>query len=470
MTSTQPRNYPIIPGLFFLLLLLALLVLPEVARRMAIRYLQTSLQAPVSIRDIDLNLLTGKARISDLVIGSKDGNPPILELPRLDLHFFRRPLLQKEIIIHSAIATGARVQLERTGLIQWKGIEILRPVEKEWGMVGDFKIKLQGFEVQSGRITITDRRTNPAMTTTIVNLNLMARPAHRVRGPIRINLDLNGAIAGISPMGLKGWFTPFARPLQLELEGFVRDYELSHLNPYVRKYLGYEFRRGRLSSDFKFRYNDGNIDATNDLRIRHAQVSKKTGDQFQNQVGIPLRLALNLLADSNGEVHLPISVKGRANSPEFETDGVMWKGLRNAVLKSLVAPIRLLGNILTLGGKITEIRINPVNFKAGSLTLDRKAQRQIQRLSAFLKSRPRVDLQLLGRASRQEAKVLAGKKPGGKNVTDRNLRALAERRVRLIEMTLLRQGVPPKRLFVVTTGRKAVRGRGAGRVEFRIID
>ncbi len=470
MISTQSQRYPVVPGILFLLLLLALLILPEVARRLAVRQLQASLLTPVTIRDVDLNLITGKARISGLVIGSKDGKRSILKLPRLDLHFSRLALFQKEIIIHRAIASGAEVELERTGLIQWKGTEILRPVEKEWGVIGDFKVKIQNFEIQSGDITVVDRRTTPDMIITVQHVRLTARPVYQTARPTRISLDLQGTMAGSSSIKLQGWFTPFAQPLQVHLEGNIQDYELSHLNPYAKKYLGQEFRRGRLSSEFKLHYNGGTIDAFNDLRIRHAQVGAAFGDQFKRRVGISLKLALNLLEDAGGEIRLPISVKGTVDSPEFEADGVMWKGLRNAVLKTLVAPLRLLGNILTLGGKITEVRIDPVNFKPGSLTLNRKTQVQIERLSKFLKSRPLINLQLQGRTSRQETNVLARRKPKGQMVTNKDLRALAERRVRLIEKTLVRQGVPPKRLFVVATDRKAIRNRGAGRVEFRLLD
>ena len=141
----------------------------------------------------------------------------------------------------------------------------------------------------------------------------------------------------------------------------------------------------------------------------------------------------------------------------------MWTALRNGVIKTMIAPFRLLGKIVTLGGKITEIRIDPVRFRSGSLTLDRKGQQRVKRLSTFLKSRPTLDIQLRGRSSRQEASHFARRKAGGKGVTDRDLR------VRLIEKTLVGQGIPSKRIFVVAPDRKTVMAKGTGRVEFRVI-
>ncbi len=78
MPSEQSRRYPVVPGLIFLLILLGLLILPEVMRRLAIQQLQAGLAAPVAITDVDLNLFTGRARFTDLVVGSKDKTHPFL--------------------------------------------------------------------------------------------------------------------------------------------------------------------------------------------------------------------------------------------------------------------------------------------------------------------------------------------------------------------------------------------------------
>jgi len=150
--------------------------------------------------------------------------------------------------------------------------------------------------------------------------------------------------------------------------------------------------------------------------------------------------------------------------------GVVWKSVRNGILKSLVAPLRLLGHIVTLGGTITEVKINPVGFKSGSLTFDSQANQRLQRLIKFLQSRPKVDIELMGRASRQESQALARRRNRGKSVNEQDLRSLAERRVRLVEKTLIQRGIKSKRMFVVTGDPSAVTGQGNGRVVFRLLD
>ena len=464
MPSEQSRRYPVVPGLIFLLILLGLLILPEVMRRLAIQQLQAGLAAPVAITDVDLNLFTGRARFTDLVVGSKDKTQPILHLSTLDLHFSRRALLQGEVIIYTATASRPELYLERTGLTPLK--VVLRQLAEAWKVISNFTIK--GFEVHKGQITVVDRTITPVVRSVLRDVQLTVRPVAQTPGPV--SLSLKGTLAGSSSIKLHGWFTPFTRPLRLFLEGTVRDYELSQLNPYAKKYVGHNVRRGRVTNEFRYRYDAGTVSALNDIRIRQIQVGAALSDEFQRQVGIPLKLALVLLEDATGEIRLRVSVKGNVDSPEFQVSGVTWKGVRSAVLRGLVAPLRLVGHILTLGGKIEAVRINPVGFMPGSLTPDPDAAVRIDRLITFLRNRPMVELQLLGRASRRETRALARRRPRARRATEQDLRALAEGRVRLIERTLVRRGVAPKRLFVVTGDPSTVTGRGASRVDFRLLD
>jgi outer membrane protein OmpA-like peptidoglycan-associated protein len=96
--------------------------------------------------------------------------------------------------------------------------------------------------------------------------------------------------------------------------------------------------------------------------------------------------------------------------------------------------------------------------------------KQLDRLATFLRKRPNVELQLRGRASRREAKALPKKRRRGRGSTEQKLRKLAEDRARLVERTLVRRRVAAKRLFVLTGDPNAVKKRGTGRVEFRLLD
>ncbi|MEE9220391.1 MAG: hypothetical protein V3U34_02515, partial [candidate division NC10 bacterium] len=106
----------------------------------------------------------------------------------------------------------------------------------------------------------------------------------------------------------------------------------------------------------------------------------------------------------------------------------------------------------------------------GSLKPDKRGVKRLDRLAAFLRKRPNVELQLRGRASRREAKALARQRRRARGSTEQKLRKLAEDRARFIERALVRRRVAAKRLFVLTADPNAVKKRGVGRVEFRLLD
>ncbi|NIM21222.1 MAG: hypothetical protein GTN64_02190, partial [Candidatus Latescibacteria bacterium] len=80
--------------------------------------------------------------------------------------------------------------------------------------------------------------------------------------------------------------------------------------------------------------------------------------------------------------------------------------MRNALINFLTAPFRLLGNILTVGGKIGQITIDPAEFMPGSKELTAKAKEQLKQLAGFLKEKPRLEIELRGSAAKGEIAAL----------------------------------------------------------------
>ena len=472
MPSKPTFRYPIVPAFIFLFFLLALMMLPEVIRLLMDRRLESQLATPVTIRDVDLNLITGQARISNLVISSNDQTQPFLLLPTLDLHFSPRTLFKKkEVAIDSIVAKSPKLYLERTASWEWKVPKGRLPNSngKRNGTKSRFSFKnLNGFDTRKTQITLVDRTTDPAATTIVQEADITFRSLPNKPGHVQVNL--NGMMAGSAPVKLHGWFTHGNLPLRYDIKGVIEDYELSRMNPYGKKYVGHYIRRGRVTIKFHYRYDIGALYALHEITINKAQVSPALGKNFKEQVGIPLGLALALLQDAKGAVQLRVLVQGNVGDPEFQVGGVVWKSVRNGILKGLVAPLRLLGHIITLGGIITEVRLNPVEFKSGSFTLDSQAAAGLTQLVKFLQSRPKVDIELKGQASRQESQALAQRRNGGKSVSEQDLHFLAQRRVRLVEKDLIQRGIKSKRLFVVTGDPQSVTAQGNGRVVFRLLD
>lgn len=379
-------------------------------------------------------------------------------------------------VVHAEVAsvqlTGMTVRIERDhdGNFNLRRLWAAIPPEGGAGTTpsgAPAPLAIRHLEARDSRMLFVDGTVTPTFTGELSPATVEVRkPSPKTD---RASLKIKGILGGSAPVELSGWFT-VARPLKVYLEGTVNDYELSRVNPYAVKYVRHQIQRGRVTTKVKYHYDAGNLDAGNEIRIRQIKVGDPIEDEFEGQVGIPLKLALALLEGLDGEITLKIPVEGKLDNPKFLFSSVVWKAVRNGILKALTAPFRLIGKIVTVGGKITAVRIDPIGFQPGSLKPDKRGVKRLDRLAAFLRKRPNVELQLRGRASRREAKALARQRRRARGSTEQKLRKLAEDRARFIERALVRRRVAAKRLFVLTADPNAVKKRGAGRVEFRLLD
>jgi hypothetical protein len=156
----------------------------------------------------------------------------------------------------------------------------------------------------------------------------------------------------------------------------------------------------------EYSYDAGDLTGENEIAIRRFQLGDRLGGTFEDRVGISLRLAVALLQDADGSIRLAIPVSGNLDDPQFDWGGIIWRAVRNAVIKFVSAPLRLLGNIATLGGRITEVRLDPIEFEPGSTELKANGEKQLSELATVLKNKPKLDAELRGFASPKELDAL----------------------------------------------------------------
>jgi len=257
---------------------------------------------------------------------------------------------------------------------------------------------------QDGSIHFADETVKPAFETTLTKVEIETGRLGQRSG--FTSVSLRAGIEENAELELKGSIKPFETPAQIKLDGVLRDYDLAELNPYAAKFIQYEIERGRANTDVQYRYDAGDLNGENKITIRRFQLGERLGDEFQNRIGISLRLAVALLQDADGSIRLAIPVSGNLSDPQFDWGGLVWRALRNAMVKFISAPLRLLGNIVTLGGRINRINIGPVEFEPGSIDLKPGADKQIEQLARMLKERPKLELQLQGLASPEEIDAL----------------------------------------------------------------
>jgi outer membrane protein OmpA-like peptidoglycan-associated protein len=108
---------------------------------------------------------------------------------------------------------------------------------------------------------------------------------------------------------------------------------------------------------------------------------------------LPIRLAVALLKDTQGNIEIQLPVQGNLNSPEFSVMPIVWQTLRNLVLRAAQAPFKFIGSLISGG---SEVDLSTIHFNAGDSQLDTAAQNILDTLAGALKERPTLRLEIEG--------------------------------------------------------------------------
>ena len=226
--------------------LLVALAGPELLRRLALRRLEGMFAAPVRIEDVDANVLTGRARVTGLVIGGGPGQPEILRLPTLDLDVSYRALARGEIRLDSVTVHAPRLHVERERDGGFNVLRVWRPTSG--GTRAGVSIGWIGIE--DGQIEFVDRTETPASRREIRNVRVVARDVSTLSGRVDRTSFEAGLKVGDGTVTLAGSARPFDRPGDMDLLAHVRQVDAGVLEPYLPA--GLDLRGGRLDVDVRY--------------------------------------------------------------------------------------------------------------------------------------------------------------------------------------------------------------------------
>jgi outer membrane protein OmpA-like peptidoglycan-associated protein len=232
-----------------------------------------------------------------------------------------------------------------------------------------------------------------------------------------------------------------------------------------------ELEAGKLSGELRYRIQGSELEGENRVRIDELRLGEAPAgeDRFEALVGLPLAVVASLLQGPDGEIRVSVPVRGDLRNPRFDFGDAIATAIRNAIVEVVTAPFRLIGQVLTAGGRLGAIRIAPVHFDAGSASLNAGAREHLERVAAALRERPRVKVKLTGLAALagdgegprestrgggdapQERLGFTPAAPGplaDRPVTEQELRALAQARALAVYDALVAKDIASNRLFL----------------------
>ncbi|MEE4719155.1 DUF748 domain-containing protein [Pseudomonas alliivorans] len=258
------------------------------------------------------------------------------------------------------------------------------PKENPLGIyVGEVNIK-------DGSANFADLTLTPNFSTAVQQLNgRIGTIDNRQSKPAPVNIE--GKVDRYAPVTIKGSLNPFDPMASLDIATSFKRVELTTLTPYSGKFAGFRIRKGRLNLDLHYLITNGQLKAQNKVLVEQLQLGEKVDSP--DAVDLPIRLAVALLKDTQGRISIELPVEGDLNNPQFSVMPIVWQTLRNLVLRAAQAPFKMLGGLVSGGGSED---LGNVSFAPGSSDLSADTQKALDKLSAALKERPTLKLEIEG--------------------------------------------------------------------------
>ena len=206
----------------------------------------------------------------------------------------------------------------------------------------------------------------------------------------RATVDLRGSLLNQSPLAITGSVNPLAEEIFLDLKLSFNDIELSPLSSYSGTYVGYLIEKGKLNLALEYSLENEQLKARNEVFLDQFTFGEAV--ESDKATSLPVKLAVALLKDSKGEIHLDIPVSGSLDDPQFSISGVVWTVIKNLLVKAATSPFALLGALVGGGDE----DFSNVSFEYGSARLSAAEKDKLQRMAQALSARPSLEVEVSG--------------------------------------------------------------------------
>jgi hypothetical protein len=256
--------------------------------------------------------------------------------------------------------------------------------------------QLDHLTVKGGRIEFYDSTLPKAYGIDLTDLTASAEGI--ALGPLRAqHVSVNGALDELSPVTITGTIAPTGTTLEASIDRLL----LPPLNPYLAPALGYEVKTGlaRIASDI--RLDGSKVNADTDLVLSRFAMRAAGTDTVEARIGTPLSVALALMKDTHGDIHLELPIEGDVASSEYRVGSLLREALGTALLGTIRGPLGFLRGIFRKDeGEQFDLR--PVPFPAGSAALGPDGEARIAEVARLLSRQTALKAMLIPAPSRAD--------------------------------------------------------------------
>jgi len=213
-------------------------------------------------------------------------------------------------------------------------------------------------------------------------------------------VNLRGKLYRSSPLEITGKLRPFPDNLFADLSVNFKNIDMTRWDPYARKYVGYTLEKGNLQLELKYLLAKTKLDAQNNIVLDRLTLGERVDSPAATT--LPVKFAISLLQDRNGQIELGIPISGDLDDPKFSLGSTILTFFKKLIMNAITAPFALLGALLPQGvDNIDRIDMDPASGKIPEASLNK-----LEALVKVLQDRPNLEVDIQGTIQSESGKEI----------------------------------------------------------------
>jgi len=248
--------------------------------------------------------------------------------------------------------------------------------------------------LHGGQVNYTDNFIKPNYSADLTQMNgKVGTFGTGTTTPAEVELD--GEVNGNSPLTISGSINPLTPLASVDIKAKAENVELTDLSAYSTKYTGYPITKGTLTVDVHYILEQQKLTAENHIFIDQLTFGDKVDSP--TAMNLPIRLAVALLKNPQGQIDLRLPVSGSLSDPQFSVGGIVLHALVGLIMRAVTSPFSLIASAVGGGGGASGENLNYVAFAPGWASITPTARTKLDAVAKALQTRPALKLKICGR-------------------------------------------------------------------------
>lgn len=280
------------------------------------------------------------------------------------------------------------------------------------------RLAIDSIRLANGQVDFMDRNITPHFSGSFSELSGTVSGISS-QDDETAEVNISGSLNQHAPLQITGKINPLGKNLFADLFFDFSNIELSPTSPYTGKYIGYNIAKGKLSLDLEYTIDGTKITGKNQAFLDQFTLGQTVDSP--DAMNLPIKLAIALLKNRQGEITLNVPVKGDLSDPQFSIGGVVFKAVVSLIAKAATSPFALLGAFLPEGEDLQYI-----DFSAGSADLTDEYRSRLEAIAKALYERPALEMDIKGSVNPEKDRTALHEKRFAQLLKNEKFKALTK--------------------------------------------